>query len=522
MFTMGNFYDIHDRSAELLSLYEELFVESPIINTSHSASEVVLDIGPGNQYDTDAALVKAISESDQGRKFQDLYVHKNLSYYGEDHSRADLGLCTILAYWLGGDAERVDRVFRLSALMRDKWDSKRGSSTYGKQTIGQAYEFLNKQRLESALGQTDDRGLISSGDAFAHSNRFNPIPLSDVTLEFDDAFLVDRFIYQNSTSMIYGPSGSGKTFAVLDLVLHIAAGSDWNGRATVQSDVVYIATEGGHALKKRILAARQKLTSKLDEVPFYLVVAPLDISGSSSDVQPLVESIRTVRKSSRPLLIVIDTLSRALAGADENSASEMNAMLSQVVRLQTELNSSVLLVHHTGKSSRKQERGSSALRAGVDTSLCVEADSHGNRKIKVNKQRDLEDDLSFPFRLEPVNLVVEGSTELIQTCVVRPGRMSLTEVNSSAGGTDRRCNDLKGSAKLAFNVIQECLAKQAGSDVLNPIPHDVLNGLLMEAGICKSVKPNSVQRAIKRSLHELEASNLISVTVDGVQIEPDN
>jgi len=40
---------------------------------------------------------------------------------GFDHSAADFALCAHLAFWTGKDCERMDRLFRLSGLMRDKW-----------------------------------------------------------------------------------------------------------------------------------------------------------------------------------------------------------------------------------------------------------------------------------------------------------------------------------------------------------------------------------------------------------------
>jgi putative DNA primase/helicase len=40
------------------------------------------------------------------------------------HSEADLALCSILAWWTNFDQARVDRLFRLSGLMRDKWSDR--------------------------------------------------------------------------------------------------------------------------------------------------------------------------------------------------------------------------------------------------------------------------------------------------------------------------------------------------------------------------------------------------------------
>lgn len=39
-----------------------------------------------------------------------------------DHSAADAALCSHLAFWTGKDCERIDRLFRQSALYRDKWE----------------------------------------------------------------------------------------------------------------------------------------------------------------------------------------------------------------------------------------------------------------------------------------------------------------------------------------------------------------------------------------------------------------
>ena len=62
------------------------------------------------------------------------------SAQGGDRSAADMALCSHLAFWCAGDAARMDRIFRGSGLMRDKWDSRRGGTTYGAQTIERAIE----------------------------------------------------------------------------------------------------------------------------------------------------------------------------------------------------------------------------------------------------------------------------------------------------------------------------------------------------------------------------------------------
>ena len=73
--------------------------------------------------------------SKYGKEFVALYDEGDISYYHDDHSRADLGLARKLCYWLGPYSEKIDEAFRGSKLMREKWDERRGGSTYGERTI---------------------------------------------------------------------------------------------------------------------------------------------------------------------------------------------------------------------------------------------------------------------------------------------------------------------------------------------------------------------------------------------------
>ena len=70
---------------------------------------------------------------------------------GKSHSEADAALCMILAFWCGGDEEQMDRIFRQSALIRDKWDELHGPDTYGNLTIRNAIatEYDKKLSLEA-------------------------------------------------------------------------------------------------------------------------------------------------------------------------------------------------------------------------------------------------------------------------------------------------------------------------------------------------------------------------------------
>lgn len=86
---------------------------------------------------SDAEILQKAGEAKAGAVFQALYNGEWETYFGSQ-SEADLSLCNRLAYWTGKDAEAMDRLFRASGLMRDKWDREQAGSTYGKLTIEKA------------------------------------------------------------------------------------------------------------------------------------------------------------------------------------------------------------------------------------------------------------------------------------------------------------------------------------------------------------------------------------------------
>lgn len=85
----------------------------------------------------DAEVIEKARNCKTGALFQLLYSGNWEGLY-PSQSEADLVLCNHLAFWTQKDAEQMDRIFRSSMLMRDKWDKKRGSLTYGQITIQKA------------------------------------------------------------------------------------------------------------------------------------------------------------------------------------------------------------------------------------------------------------------------------------------------------------------------------------------------------------------------------------------------
>lgn len=104
---------------------------------------------------TDSEVVERMYASEKGVSIRAL-MNGDTSMHGDDDSGADQALCNHLAFWTGGDAAQMDRIFRTSGLMRDKWDEKRGANTYGERTIARAIadcgDFYKPAEFRRATG----------------------------------------------------------------------------------------------------------------------------------------------------------------------------------------------------------------------------------------------------------------------------------------------------------------------------------------------------------------------------------
>ena len=96
-------------------------------------------------------LAKALA-SNNSVMFSALY-HGQWENLYDSQSSADLAFCSLLAFWTNKDAEQMDRIFRTSNLIRDKWDTKRGEVTYGEMTIAKAIDGCRDTYKPSATDE---------------------------------------------------------------------------------------------------------------------------------------------------------------------------------------------------------------------------------------------------------------------------------------------------------------------------------------------------------------------------------
>jgi primase-polymerase (primpol)-like protein len=147
--------------------------------------------GPGVDL-SDSELVRRATASKRGETIQALLDGDSALWRGRDsrypsQSEADLGLCFYLAFWTGGDPDRMDRLFRDSGLYREKWDRRHygNGATYGAVTIARAllktedyYDPPSGSMTEPEMSAPEERPtpsvsqpLTDDESAVAHAQR---------------------------------------------------------------------------------------------------------------------------------------------------------------------------------------------------------------------------------------------------------------------------------------------------------------------------------------------------------------
>jgi len=265
--------------------------------------------------------------------------------------------------------------------------------------------------------------------------------------------LIKGVLGREGLSVLYGDSNVGKTFVALDLAFHIATGKPWRGRRVEQGVVVYVAAEGGNGIQNRIAAL--KIKHGVEDADLFVIPASVDMLRPDADCGAIINAIRKIEAMTgkKVKFVVIDTLSRALAGGNENDSTDMGSFVRNCDRLRHAARTHLMVVHHNGKDAAKGARGHSSLRAAIDTEIEV-----ADGVISFVKQRDMEAGAPVGFQLEIVDLGTDAYGESVSSCVVGQAAVATEE---------ERVAEVRISpqAKTLFRVFKEMWEDGEGGEL---------------------------------------------------------
>jgi hypothetical protein len=221
-----------------------------------------------------------------------------------------------------------------------------------------------------------------------------------------------RLISPAEISVWVGPPKCGKSFLLLYLAYMLSLGRSVFGCRVKATKVLYVAAEGEGGITKRIEALRRCYG---DSENFHFIAQPVDLLHPTGDL----ENLKRAAAGHGARLIVLDTLSRLLAGGDENSPQDMGTFVRNVAELRHNNKAHIAIVHHGTKATNGvKPRGHGSLEGADDALIEVTKHDDGSRSAYVVHAKDDADGMRWGFMLESVELGTDEDGDPITTLIV--------------------------------------------------------------------------------------------------------
>lgn len=392
----------------------------------------------------------------------------NSRYDGDNNSDRDFQLCLTLAWGCRRNPEWMDSMFRQYGPMRKKWDEVHYSygETYGAHTIEKAAKGCIAWRTVSDDGEDGDEGTQvgdnnkkGSSEEQAEEtrrSRYQRVKLSELYKRPIPKYVLDDFLYESESSILLAESGTGKSFLALDWGASMAMGMSWFGHKTEKRKVIYIAAEGARPFLRRIDAwcihHRVDRTQLEANFSFVEVDVPL-LSKNRVEVNAFIEQMKKelTEEGGDPVgLIVLDTLSRCTAGADENNNGMMALAINEAERIRDEVGAAhVLIVHHISdkEGANGHGRGASSVFGSISASFALK--KKGDLlELVIPKSKDHDESMKVYMRRHVINTSLwdEQKLQYITSCVMIP---------ANAPDEANRAIILTGAQRSLFGLIPD-------------------------------------------------------------------
>lgn len=252
-------------------------------------------------------------------------------------------------------------------------------------------------------------------------------------------WLIKDLILARSFGIVFGPPGCGKSFLMADLMLTCAASSledrrgdatnKWFGYRVNPFGVVYVVAEGADDFIIRLHAWRLEQGIDPDAImPFVFLPTSINLRSDEADTKKLVEEIQGIDAEMRDKCgvgvgaVVLDTVSRALAGGNENDSAVMGGFVRNCEAVQKAMKVAVVGVHHGGKEAGRGPRGHEALLGAADFTWEVtpRTEDEPTHKWIVRKFKAGAAGKSHDFVLKSRTVDEDEDGDPITSCVVVP------------------------------------------------------------------------------------------------------
>lgn len=163
--------------------------------------------------------------------------------------------------------------------------------------------------------------------------------------------LIHGVLREGHKALLAGPSKAGKSFALIELALAVATGTEWLGLTCEKRSVLYLNLEiDSSSFLNRVSTACKRLNLTNEDIG-----GRLRIWNLRKEARPLGELIERINSRAEGCgMVILDPIYKVLEG-DENSASDMAAFTRCLDKI-AEGGAAVVYAHHYGKATQNMYR----------------------------------------------------------------------------------------------------------------------------------------------------------------------
>jgi hypothetical protein len=269
-------------------------------------------------------------------------------------SEADQSLCDTFAFLYQKDPARIDRMFRRSGLMRDKWDeSHRGDgATYGELTIAKAIAGTRetyKPRSETG-GSGVARPQLPSASSLSYRR-------ADQIKAEDTKWLWPAKLPVGKLALFVGNPGEGKTLVSEDAAARVSTGSAWpDGGVAPLGNVLIFEVEDAESdtTVPRLIALGADTSRIFVHGPEQGDVTDADGTKRSFQLDRDLPALRQAIIETQAKLVIVSPVMTFMGAKDSMRDQEVRQVLTPLVAMAAELQVAIVGIIHLNKADDKK------------------------------------------------------------------------------------------------------------------------------------------------------------------------
>jgi AAA domain len=463
---------IEARQGELALLQADLF-PAPTMQAAETAANGN-GVAPVSPSLIDPVILEAVRQSTTGAKFSRLYDGD-----GANPSDADQSFVSMLVPFYTTDAAQLDRLFRASGRMREKWN--RGD--YRDRTFAKALEGDSGERYSPSVPPTSRpdepepsrfAALLEAGPAWRARSGDEP------------AMVIPGILVSHGFAMVGGGAKEGKTWALVDMMLSIANDRPFMGtEIETPGPVLFISAEGSHpgTVARFDMLARGK---GLDPDRAMRHIDLLFRRNVMLDDPECLAYLRSI--APKYAAIIADPLVKLWNG-DEDKAKDVGPFTRELTEI-AERGPVFILSHHTVKVSETSKdrnpwlniRGSGQWYGALDSGLYVERGKGASRTLVRFSGKDYAPVADVTFTWPDSQAHATDSVELDWQMVDDSRRTGIQEQEIAA------IKSLKASPGLSMHQLRELLPGRTSTR------EDAIRGLIQNGTL--EARPATGRRGV--------------------------